>query len=120
MAQANYVPSPDCAPITDATVRPSTNPILSAYGGLLDWLAAQPPSPIPINAQAADLESRRADLDELLSRTSVYVRVLLEDAAQNVPRDIDLRQIEALLADLASEVAGTLRVAAHALPGRLS
>jgi hypothetical protein len=56
----------------------------------------------------------------LLGRISIYLGVLLEDAARDVPKHLDLRQIEALLADLASEVAGILQGAADALGGRRS
>jgi hypothetical protein len=44
--------------------------------------------------------------------------VILDDTAQNALGGLDLRQIEALLFDLTSEVSGTLRRAADALSGR--
>src|SRR5579864_6372425 len=117
MAQADYVPILYNVQSTDASLRPSTNPLLLAHLRLLGWLAPHPPSPIPINAHAADLEGRADQLREFLSRISAYLGLLLEDAARNVPSEFDLRQIEALLADLASEVAGTLLNATRALQG---
>ena len=39
---------------------------------------------------------------------SVYVTAILDDIAQNVPGGLDLRHIDALLSDLASDVIGTL------------
>jgi hypothetical protein len=117
MAQADYVPILYSVQITDASLSPSTNPLRAAHLRLLGWLAAHPPAPIPINVHPADLEGRADQLRELLSRISAYLRLLLEDAARHVPSELDLRQIEALLADLASEVAGTLRNATRALEG---
>ena len=117
MAQAICVPSADRAQFPGVMVGRSTSAEL-AYAELVGWLAGHPPSPIPVSAEAADLESRADHMRGVLGRLLIYLRVLLDDAAQNVPRNLDLRQIEALLADLASEVAGTLHDGAEALPGR--
>jgi hypothetical protein len=87
---------------------------------LLRWLAEHPPYPTPINAHGADLEGRAEHLHDLLAGTSAYLTLLLGEAIENVPEPVDLRMINALLADLRSEVAGTLRQASYALPGRLT
>ena len=51
---------------------------------------------------------------------SVYVTAILDDTAQNVPGGLDLRQIDALLSDLASDVTGTLQRAADAMAERVA
>jgi hypothetical protein len=55
-----------------------------------------------------DFAERANHARELLTALSDYLGALLEDAAANVPGGLDLRQIEALLCDLTSEVTGTL------------
>jgi hypothetical protein len=119
MAKANYVATPRQVQIKGVTGDPSTNPIRTAHQELLRWLAEHPPYAIPIDAHGADLEGRAEHLHDFLSRTSAYLALLLRDAAESVPELVDLRMIDALLADLTSEVAGTLRKASQALPGRL-
>ncbi len=120
MAQAKYVPTPHCVHITGLSGGQSTNQIRTAHQELLRWLAEHSPYPIPINARFDDLESRAGHLHALLTRTSAYLALLLAEAAENVPEQVDLRPIEALLSDLTSEVAGTLRKASQALPGRFA
>jgi hypothetical protein len=46
--------------------------------------------------------------------------VILDDTAQNVPGGLDLRDVEAVLADLASDVTGTIQYAADRLAGRVA
>src|SRR5579872_819074 len=117
MAQANYVPIPHCVQITGLSEGPSTNQTLTAHQELLRWLTEYPPYPTPINACCADLESRAGHLRDFLARTSAYLTLLLVEATENVPERVDLRQIDALVADLTSEVASALRKASQALPG---
>jgi hypothetical protein len=120
MAQANCVSSADCEFLIGAGAGQSTDPLQSAHRGLIGWLAAHSPSSLPIAIQSIDVEDRAEDVAELLSCFSTYLRLLLGDSAQNVPIGLDFRQIEALLADLCSEVAGTLRKGAESLKGRLT
>ncbi len=118
MAQAKHVPSPIRAPITGADPKPSTNPIRAAYAEYLATLAGHPPRPIPVFADAVDLQDRADHLDKVLTALSVYLATILDDTAQNVPGGLDLHQADALLSDLASEVAGAVRHAVEGLAGR--
>jgi len=59
-------------------------------------------------------------LSKVLSALSVYVTVILDDTAQNVPGRIDFRDIAAVLADLASDVIGTIQHAAEGMAGRVA
>jgi len=118
MAQADYVSNANRALITGASVKPSTYSIRSAHADFVTALAGNPPWPIPLFAGARDVEDRADHLKTVLSALSVYVTAALDDTAQKVPGGIDLRQIEVLLCDLASEVSGTLQRTADALPGR--
>jgi hypothetical protein len=99
-------------------VRPG--PLAGAHVGVLSALGAQPPLPLPVSPLVRDFEDRRDYLRGLLSAMDAYLRAVLEEVAQNVPCDLDLRPIEALSCDLTSEVAGTMKLAAAALPGRRS
>lgn len=94
------------------------DPLLSAHAWLLAVLGSEPPRPLPLCVADSDVEERGRYLRELLGVVWAYVGALLGDVAQNVPRDLDLRQIEALCCDLTSEVAGTVNLASAALPGR--
>jgi hypothetical protein len=49
---------------------------------------------------------------------SVYVALILDDTAQNVPGSLDLRDAEGLLADLASDMTGAIQHAADDMAGR--
>jgi hypothetical protein len=96
------------------------NPLGPAHRQLLAALGSAAPSVLPICALADDLENRGEHVRGLLDAMYAYLRAVLGDVARNVPCDLDLRQIEALWCDLASEVAGTMAAAAAALPGRRS
>ena len=48
----------------------------------------------------------------------VYVTVILDDTAQNVPGSLDLPNIETVLADLASDVTGAIQQVADDMAGR--
>lgn len=91
--------------------------LTATHAQALTALGTGPLLPLPIWPQARDLEDRRDHLRALLNTTHAYLRAVLADAEQNVPCDLDLRQIEALCCDLTSEVAGAIGTAAAALPG---
>jgi hypothetical protein len=55
----------------------------------------------------------------VLSALSVYLAVILDDTAQNVPGGLDLRDAEGILADLASDLTGTIQHAADGMAGWL-
>jgi len=59
-------------------------------------------------------------LAQLSIALSVYLTAILDDTAQNVPGGLDLRQVDALLSDLASDVTGTLQRAVEGLAGRVA
>jgi hypothetical protein len=109
MAQANYVTNAIRAFITDTSARASTNPIRAAYVELVAALADHPPRPVSIDADATDLEDRADYLNKVLNALSAYLSAVLDDTAQNVPGEVDLRQVDTLLSDLASDVSGTLQ-----------
>ena len=56
----------------------------------------------------------------MLGAPSVYLTVILDDTAQNATGRIELRHIEAVLADLASELTGAIEHAADGMAGRLT
>jgi hypothetical protein len=83
-------------------------------------LAGSHPRPIPVDADAIDLEDRADHLNKVFGALSVYVAVVLDDTAQNVPSGLDLPDVEAALADLALDVTGTIQYAADRLAGRVA
>jgi hypothetical protein len=120
MAQADYLSNAVRALITGAGAKPSTNPVRAAHAEFVAALAAHPPWPIPLYADATDLEDRADHLKTVLNAVSVYVTAILDDTAQNLPGSLDLRQIDALLSDLTSDVTGTIQRAADAMAGRVA
>src|SRR5260370_12777648 len=120
MAQAEYVTNSIRASITGASAKSSTSPVRAAHAEFAAALAAYPPRPIPVDADAIDLEDRADHLNKVLGALSVYVTVILDDTAQNVPGRLDLRDVEAILADLASEVTGAIQHAADGMAGRVA
>lgn len=120
MAQADYVSNAVRALITGASAKPSTNPIRAAHADFVTAVAANRPWPIPLFADASDLEDRADHLKTVLDAVAVYVTALLDDTAQNVPGGLDLRQIDALLSDLTSDVTGTIQCAADGIAENMS
>jgi hypothetical protein len=106
-------------PCQRACAKPPASPVRAAHAELVAALAGHPPRTIPLDADAIDLEDRADYLDKLLGALSVYVTVLLDDTAQNVPGGLDLRDVEAILADLASDVTGTIQLVADGMAGRI-
>ncbi|MGO9681186.1 MAG: hypothetical protein ACLPTZ_00985, partial [Beijerinckiaceae bacterium] len=100
MAQADYVSNAIRALITGANAKPSTNPVRAAHADFVTAMAGNPPWPIPLFADASDLEDRADHLKTVLAALTVYVTAILDDTAQNVLGGLDLRQIDALLSDL--------------------
>jgi YqaJ-like recombinase protein len=95
---------------TSVWIDPAARLLVAAHAQALAALGPAPPLPLPIWPPVDDLEDRgnNPHLRGLLDATYVYLQAVLRDVAQNVPRELDLRQIEALSSDLLSEVAGTL------------
>jgi hypothetical protein len=112
MAQADHVFNAIPALITDRGAKPPINPVRAAHAEFVTALAAHPPWRIPLFPDASDLEDRADHLKLVLRALTAYVAVLLDDAAQNVPGGLDLRQIDALLSDLTSGAVGVLQQAA--------
>jgi hypothetical protein len=119
MAQAGYVTNVVRPLITDAGSKPSTNPIHTAHAELVTAVAGQPPCPIPPFPGASDLEDRAEHLKKMLNAVSVYLVAILDDTARNVPGGLDLRSVDALLSDLASDVTGAVQGAADDMTGRI-
>jgi hypothetical protein len=98
----------------------SAKPVGAAHFEFVTALTGHPPRPIPLDADAVDLEDRADHLDKVFGAFSVYVAIILDDTAQNVPGGLDLPDVEAALADLASDVTGTIQRAADDMAGRVS
>ena len=98
----------------------SASPVRAAHAEFVAALAGHPPRTIPLDADAIDLEDRADHLDKVFSALSVYVAVILDDTAQNVPGSLDLRDAEGILADLASDLTGAIQLAADDMAGRLA
>jgi hypothetical protein len=120
MAQAKRVSTAICPPITGGSERPSTAAVHLAHAEFTGALAAHPPRPIPIYADALDLEDRADHLAEVFRALSAYVAVVLDDTAQNVPGGLDLLDAEGLLADLAADLTDTIQRAADGMAGWLA
>jgi hypothetical protein len=108
-------PSPPC---NRAGAKPSVSPVSAAHAEFVAALAGYPPRTIPLDADAIDLEDRADHLSKVLGALSVYVAAILDDTTQNVPGRLDLPYIEAVLADLASDLTGTIQHAAEGMAGR--
>jgi hypothetical protein len=121
MAQAEYVSNAIRALVTGASKDPSTTtPVRVAHAEFVATLAGHPPRPIPVDADGIDLEDRADHLDKVLSALSVYLTLILDDTAQNVPGGLDLPPIEAVLADLAADLTGAIQHAADGMAGRIA
>ena len=107
MAQADYVTNANCAPITDASPKPSTNPVRAACAGFIPDLAG----PRLLSSAAVDLERRADHLRTVLNDVAAYLTGILRDTA-NLPGRINLRQVDSLLSDLAPDLTGTPQHAA--------
>jgi hypothetical protein len=119
MAQAEYVSNAVRALITGASAKPSTSRIRAVHAEFVAPRAGHPPGPIPLDADAIDLEDRADHLNKVFTALSLYVTAILDDTAQNIPGGLDLRHIRALLSDLAS-VTGTIQLAAEGMAGRIA
>jgi hypothetical protein len=120
MAQADYVSNAIRALITGAGAKPSTNPARAAHVEFVAAVAGHQPWPMPLDADATDLEDRADHLNTVLKAVSAYLAAILDDTAQNVPGGLELRQVDALLSDLTSEVSGTLQQAAERTAWRVT
>jgi len=120
MAQADYVPNAIRALITGASAKASTNPVRGAHAEFVAALAGHPPRPIPIDADAIGLWDRADHLNKVLNALSAYLTAALDDTAQNVPGGLDLRQVDAFLSDLVSDMSGTLQHAVERTAWRVA
>jgi hypothetical protein len=119
MAEAKCVSTAICPPITGGGEAPSTAPVHLAHAEFTGGLAGHPPRPIPIYADALDLEDRADHLTKVFSALSAYVAFVLDDTAQNVPGGLELPDAEGILADLAADLSGPIQHAADVLAGRV-
>jgi hypothetical protein len=120
MAQAEYVTNSIRAPIPGVIGNPCTGLVRAAHADFVAALAGHPPRTIPLEADLIDLEDRADHLSRIFGALSAYVAVILDDTAQNVPGRLDLPDVEAVLADLASDVTGAIQHAADGMTGRLA
>jgi hypothetical protein len=93
----------------------TASPVRAAHVEIMASLADHPPPTIPIDADAIDIEDRANHLDQVFRAMSAYVAVILDDTSQNVPGGLDVRGAEGLLADLASDLTGTIQRAADSM-----
>jgi hypothetical protein len=101
-----------------ADEKPFLSPVCAAHAEFVALLARHPPRPIPLDADAIDLEDRADHLGNVFRALSVYLALVLDDTAQNVPGSLDLRDVEGVLADLASDLTGAIQHAADDMAGR--
>jgi hypothetical protein len=120
MAQAEYVTTVIRSPITGADAKPSTKPVQAAYAEFVAVLVGHSSRPTPVYADAVDLEDRADHLNKVLNAFSAFLTAVLDDTAQNVPGGLELRQVDALLFDLASDVSGILQHAVDRMAWRLA
>ena len=120
MAQADYMTNAIRALITGAGGKPSTNPVRAAHAEFVAALAGHPPRPIPVDADAIDLVDRADHLNKVLNTLSAYLTAILDDTAQNVPGGLALRQVDAVLSDPTSDMAGSIHHAAESMAGRVT
>ena len=120
MAQAVYVTSAIRSPITGAGAKASTKAVQGAYAEFVAVLVGHPQRAIPVYVDAADLEDRADHLNKVLTALSESLAAILGDTAQNVPSGLVLRQIDALLFDLGSDLIGTLPCAVEDVAGRVA
>jgi hypothetical protein len=118
MAQADYVPKPIRALITGASPKPSTNPIRAAHAQCVGALVENPPRPIPVYADAIDLQHRAKHVKGVRPALSIYLTAILDAAAQNVPGGLDLCHVDGVFSGLTSDVAGSIQYAAASMAGR--
>ncbi len=112
-------PSP--IPVCDRAVgKPFRSPARAAHAAFVAALSGHPPHRIPLDADALDLEDRAELLGKVFSALSVYVAVILDDTAHNVPGGLNLPHVEAVLADLAANVTGAIQHAAEGMGWRIA
>jgi hypothetical protein len=121
MAQAEHVINAIRGLITGASEGLSTTtPVCIAHAEFVAAVVEHPPRPIPLDADAIDLEDRADHLDKVFGALLTYVTAILDDTAQNVPGRIDFRDAEGILTDLASDLTGTIQLAADDMAGRVA
>jgi hypothetical protein len=103
-----------------ASEKSSGSPASAAHAEFVAALSGLPPKPIPLDADAIDLEDRADHLGQVFSALSTYVAVILNDTAQNVPGGLDLRDAEGPIADLAADLTGAIQRAADSMAGWLA
>jgi hypothetical protein len=117
MAEADYVTTAIRALITGAGAKPSTNPVRVAHVELVAALTGRPTRRSPFTPDGFDLRDRVDHSKKVLTAWSAYLIAIL-DITQNVPGRLDLRQVDAVLSGLTSDVAGTIQYAAESMAGR--
>jgi hypothetical protein len=119
-AEPEELSSRPTQPCDHAGANPFASVVGAAHAEFVGAMAGSPPRPIPVSADAIDLEDRAEHLNKVLGALSVYVAVILDDTAQNVPGGLDLRDAEAALANLASDLSGAIQRAADQMAGRVA
>jgi hypothetical protein len=108
-------------PCDRASIKPATSPVLLSHVEFVAAVAGLCPRTIPLDNDAIDLELRADHLNKVLSALSVYLVGILDDTAQNIPGRVDFGDIRAALLDLASDLTGTIQLAADTMAaGRIA
>jgi hypothetical protein len=100
------------------TTKQAASAVATAHADFVATLTGAPPRTIPLEADSIDIEDRADHLSKVLGALSAYVAVILDDTAQNVPGTLDLPDVEAILADLTSDVTGAIQHAAEGMDWR--
>jgi hypothetical protein len=101
MAQADCLPNAIRAPTTGVHPSSSTR-------------SGQPPLPILLDSGIEDPAGHR---NKVITRLPVHVTGIID--TRNAPSGLDLRQIEAVFSDVASDVTRTIQHVADGMAGRI-
>jgi hypothetical protein len=85
MAQADYVSNATHPLAAAASAKPSTDPVRTAHADLVTALAGKQPWPMPLFAEADDLEDRADYSKKVIDAVSVHVTTILDDIAWSAP-----------------------------------
>ena len=114
MAQADFLPNAIRTPITGVHPSSSTR---SAHAELVAVVEGK--SPLPV-LHHSGIENSAEHRNKLITWLPVHVTGIIDDTARNMPGGLDLRQIEAVFSDVASDLTRTIQHVADEMTGRTS
>jgi len=114
MAQAQSIPTAIRQSMSRGRPPKSTSPVRQAHTELIAALAPNLPHPIYAGANANDLEGRADHLEKVLGALRVYLAVIIDDTAENIPGGaLDRRYLDSLFHELSADAVGVIRNAAE-------